>query len=67
MYKKWLSYTLRARNARQKYFTLLQQKVNARTTRVLANTRARIIKGIAIGTVGLVAYYFGNKMRSEHF
>ncbi len=64
MYNKWLSYTLRARNARQKYFTLLRQKVNSKTTRVLANTRARIFKGITLGTVGIVGYYFVNKMRS---
>lgn len=51
---------------RQKYFTLLHQKVNAKTSRILANTRRRIVKGVVFGSAAIATYYFCNEMYSEH-
>lgn len=66
MYKRWIAYSLRMRNARQKYMTLFRQQVKSRSARAIANTRRRIIRGVFLGTSAIVAYLFCNEMYSEH-
>lgn len=60
MFTRWASYSLRMRNARQKYFTLLRRNVSIQRSKILVNMRNKIIKGVLGGSIAIGTFLVAN-------
>lgn len=64
MFKRWSSYSLKMRNARQNYVALLRARIKTERAKIMTNMSRRIKHGILFGSIAITGYYIGNQMYS---
>ena len=64
MFKKWSSYSLKMRNARQNYIALFRRRLQMERAKIIINMSRRIKHSILFGSIAITSYYFGNQIYS---